>query len=203
MKIHELTTAKRQSSKRVGRGISAGQGKTAGRGTKGQSSRTGGKRRPGFEGGQTPLMMRLPKLGGFRSMRTPTENVYTGQLNQFAGKTVDNFVLAAAGITSSAHIPVKVVVKGELTAKVTVKLQGASETAVAKIQKAGGSFTKVAQVKRPKTTEVKDSSVTPKSKSALADKRSEAKAPAKTAAKPAAKKVEPKAKSAVADKAKK
>lgn len=196
MKIHELKTAKRQSSKRVGRGISAGQGKTAGRGTKGQNSRTGGKRRPGFEGGQTPLMMRLPKLGGFRSMKTPTENVYTGQLNAFAGKTVDNFVLAAAGITSSAHIPVKVVVKGDLTAKVTVILQGASENAVAQIQKAGGSFTKVAQVKRPKVNEVKDDSVTPKSKTALADKKRETKAPAK----PAAKKVEPKAKSAAADK---
>lgn len=165
MKIHELTDVqKRKSSKRVGRGISAGQGKTAGRGTKGQSARTGGKRRPGFEGGQTPLMMRLPKLGGFRSLRTPTENVYTGQLNAFDGKTVDNFVLAEAGITSSAHIPVKVVVKGDLTAKVTVKLQGASETAIAKIQKAGGSFTKVAQVKRPKLTEAKEEA--PKAKAA-------------------------------------
>lgn len=174
MKIHELTTAKRKGSKRVGRGISAGQGKTAGRGTKGQSSRTGGKRRPGFEGGQTPLMMRLPKLGGFRSLRTPTENVYTGQLNAFSGKTVDNFVLAEAGLVSSAHIPVKLVVKGDLTVKVTVKLQGASETAIAQIQKAGGSFTKVAQVKRPKLTETKEE----KAEAKAAPKKAPAKKPA-------------------------
>lgn len=177
MKIHELNTAKRKGTKRVGRGISAGQGKTAGRGTKGQNARTGHSHRPDFEGGQTPLMMRLPKLGGFRSLKTPTENVYTGQLNEFAGKTVDNFVLAQAGITSSAHIPVKVVVKGDLTAKVTVVLQGASENAIAQIQKAGGSFKKVAQVKRPKTTPTKEEKA-----------EAAAKAPKAPAKKPAAKK---------------
>jgi large subunit ribosomal protein L15 len=186
MKIHELNTAKKKSTKRVGRGISAGQGKTAGRGTKGQNSRTGHSHRPDFEGGQTPLMMSLPKLGGFRSLRTPTENVYTGQLNDFAGKTVDNFVLAEAGITSSAHIPVKVVVKGDLTAKVTVVLQGASENAAAMIVKAGGSFTKVAQVKRPKLTEAKEDKPANRQEAKIAKAMAAPKkAPAK---KPAAKK---------------
>ena len=79
MQYHQLQVTKKQSKKRVGRGISAGQGKTAGRGTKGQNSRTGGKRRPGFEGGQTPLMIRLPKLRGFTSHAPKTESVYTGQ----------------------------------------------------------------------------------------------------------------------------
>jgi large subunit ribosomal protein L15 len=182
MKIHELKTVKKKSTKRVGRGISAGQGKTAGRGTKGQNARTGHSHRPDFEGGQTPLMMRLPKLGGFRSLRTPTENVYTGQLNDFAGKTVDNFVLAKAGITSSAHIPVKVVVKGDITAKVTVELQGASENAVAMIVKAGGNFTKVAQVKRLKQTESKDSKPTNRQEAKIAKAIAADKVPAKKAA---------------------
>ncbi len=81
MKFHELETTAHKSGRRVGRGIAAGRGKTAGRGTKGQKARTGSGRRPGFEGGQNPLMQRLPKLRGFRSNRVPAENVYTGQLN--------------------------------------------------------------------------------------------------------------------------
>jgi large subunit ribosomal protein L15 len=155
MKFHELEITKHKKGKRVGRGISAGQGKTAGRGTKGQSSRTGGRRRPGFEGGQTPLMMRMPKLGGFRSFRVKAENVYTGQLNDFAGKTADNFTLAAAGLVTNPYVRVKIVVKGELTSKVNVSVQGASEAAKAMIQKAGGSFTETPQVKRTSTKEAK------------------------------------------------
>lgn len=150
MKIHELTDLqKRKSIKRVGRGIAAGQGKTAGRGTKGQNSRAGHSHRPDFEGGQTPLMMRLPKLGGFRSVRPKVQNVYTGQLNDFAGKTADNASLAAAGLVTNPYEIVKIVVKGELTAKVTVSVQGASSGAKAQIEKAGGTFTKVDRVKRP------------------------------------------------------
>ncbi len=156
MKFNDLKVSSRKSAKRVGRGISAGQGKTAGRGTKGQSSRTGGRVRPGFEGGQNPLYQRLPKLPGFTSHRPKTENVYTGQLDQFSGKTVDNFTLANAGITSSPYVKVKLVVKGDVTKKVTVKLQGASLAAVEAVQKAGGSFDKVDQVKRqPKEAESK------------------------------------------------
>lgn len=149
MKYHELQTKSKGSPKRVGRGISAGQGKTAGRGTKGQRSRTGSSKKPGFMGGQLPLMQRLPKLPGFRSIRVPAENVYTGQLDEIKG-IVDNFTVANAGLTSSPYVRVKLVVKGEVTKKAEVKLQLASETAIAAVQKAGGTFTSVPQVKRTK-----------------------------------------------------
>src|SRR3990167_9891371 len=145
MKIHELDVKSNRSSRRVGRGIAAGRGKTAGRGTKGQKSRAGSGRRPGFEGGQNPLMQRLPKLRGFRSNRVASENVYTGQLN-LIGANVDNFTLSDAGITSSPYVRVKLVVKGEVTKKVTVKLQAASVAAVEQLQKHGGSFQKTPQV---------------------------------------------------------
>lgn len=151
MKYNELQASKNKSAKRVGRGIAAGQGKTAGRGTKGQMSRTGSSKRPGFEGGQNPLMQRLPKLPGFRSFKSAIEVVYTGQLNGLKAKTVDVAALAEAGLVSSPYVRVKLIVKGELTNKVDVKLQAASETAIAAIQKAGGSFEQVAREGRPVT----------------------------------------------------
>ena len=144
MQFQELDIKKSKSKKRVGRGISAGQGKTAGRGTKGQSARSGGKRRPGFEGGQTPIMMRLPKLRGFKSKRKPTENVYTYQLSG----TVDNFSLYDGGLISSPYVNVKVITKGKVSSKVTVMLQGASASAVEAINNAGGEFKKVAKPAR-------------------------------------------------------
>ncbi len=153
MKYHELNTVSNSSKKRVGRGISAGQGKTAGRGTKGQNSRTGGRRRPGFEGGQNPLYMRLPKLPGFRSHRPKAEIVYTGQLDKFAGKTVDNTTLFDAGIIGSPHDKTKLITKGEVTKKVTIKLQAASGSAISAVQKAGGTFTVTPRVARPKKTD--------------------------------------------------
>jgi large subunit ribosomal protein L15 len=149
MKFNELQTKRSKSPKRVGRGIAAGQGKTAGRGTKGQMSRTGSSKRPGFEGGQNPLMQRLPKLRGFRSFKPKAEEVYTGQLDQFAGKAVDNFVLAEAGLVSNPFCNVKLVVRGDVTKKVDVKLQAASASAIAMLQKAGGSFERVARNARP------------------------------------------------------
>ena len=152
MKFNDLQVDKNKTRKRVGRGIAAGQGKTAGRGTKGYGSRTGSKARPGFAGGQNPIMQALPKLPGFRSLRTKAENVYTGQLDQFAGKTVDSAVLAEAGIVSSPFVSVKLIAKGEVTKKVTVQLQGASESASAAVEAAGGSFEKVARAQRPKTS---------------------------------------------------
>jgi large subunit ribosomal protein L15 len=149
MKFHELEVSSNRSARRVGRGISAGQGKTAGRGTKGQKSRTGKGRRPGFEGGQNPLMQRLPKLRGFRSIRPKAETVYTGQLNDL-GATIDNFTVFEAGLTTSPYTKVKLVSKGELTKKVTVSLQAASVSATEAVQAKGGSFKAVAQVKRQK-----------------------------------------------------
>lgn len=156
MKFNELQTPKKKSLKRVGRGIAAGQGKTAGRGTKGQMSRTGARRKPGFEGGQNPLMRRLPKLPGFTSHRTPMEVVYTGQLDAVKAKIVDAAALAEAGLISHAYVRVKLVVKGDVAKKHDVKLQGASATAIAALQKAGGTFEKVAQNARPVTRKQKE-----------------------------------------------
>ncbi len=152
MKFHQLNTSKQKQSKRVGRGIAAGQGKTAGRGTKGQGSRAGSSKKPGFTGGSNPLMQKLPKLPGFTSHRTAPETVYTGQLEKFANKIVDANVLADAGLISSPYVSVKLIVKGDLTKKVTVKLPLASESALAAVQSAGGSFEKTARLSRPKTS---------------------------------------------------
>jgi large subunit ribosomal protein L15 len=149
MKFHELSTKSNRAPRRVGRGISAGQGKTAGRGTKGQNARTGGRRRPGFEGGQNPLYMRLPKLRGFRSQHTPAEIVYTGHLDHFGSKTITTTLLAEAGLISNPYVRVKLVVKGEVTKKVSVEVQAASEAAKSMVQKAGGSFKAVDQTMRP------------------------------------------------------
>jgi len=152
MKYHELTISKSKQAKRVGRGIAAGQGKTAGRGTKGQGARTGSSAKPGFSGGSNPLMQKLPKLPGFKSHRIAPENIYTGQLDQFANKTVDATVLAEAKLISNPFVKVKLITKGEVTKKVTVKLPGASQSAIEALQSAGGTFEKVARLGRPKTS---------------------------------------------------
>jgi large subunit ribosomal protein L15 len=153
MKYNELKLTKSKASRRVGRGISAGQGKTAGRGTKGQGARTGFSKNPGFAGGSNPLMQKLPKLPGFKSHRAKVENIYTGQLEQFANKTVDATSLADAGLISSPYVSVKLITKGEVSRKVTVKLTAASESAIAAVQKAGGSFEAVSRLQRPKTSQ--------------------------------------------------
>jgi large subunit ribosomal protein L15 len=149
MKYHELQTAAPKKAKRLGRGIAAGQGKTAGRGTKGQKSRTGSSAKPGFAGGQNPLMQKLPKLPGFRSLRTPAETVSTGQLEALGAKTVNATVLAQAKLISNPYVAVKVLVKGDLTKAVKVSLPLASKTAVTAIEAAGGSYEKVAILGRP------------------------------------------------------
>jgi large subunit ribosomal protein L15 len=156
MKFHELQTSTPKPAQRVGRGIAAGRGKTAGRGTKGQKSRTGSSKKPGFAGGSNPLMQKLPKLPGFRSHRLAPETVYTGQLEQFANKSVDAAVLAEAKLISNAYVSVKVLTKGELTKKVTVKLPAASESAIAAVQSAGGTFEKTARQSRPQTSTKKE-----------------------------------------------
>ena len=149
MKFNELSISKNKKTNRVGRGISAGQGKTAGRGTKGQGSRKSGGVKPGFEGGQMPLFMRIPKLRGFRSKRIPAYNLYTAQLDNIGKASIDTKVLTDAGLIESPYIRVKLIGKGEVTKKVSVKLQAASKSAVKSIEKSGGSFEKVEQVKRP------------------------------------------------------
>lgn len=151
MQFHKLKAPAHKKATRVGRGISAGKGKTAGRGTKGQGSRKSGGVRPGFEGGQMPLYMRIPKLRGFKSHRPKVANVYTGDIQKLGKATVDNSALYEVGLVESPFIRVKLISKGDLTKKVTVKLQNASASAIAALQSAGGTFEKVEQVKRPKT----------------------------------------------------
>lgn len=153
MKYNELDITANKKSTRVGRGIAAGRGKTAGRGTKGQNARAGGGVRLGFEGGQNPLMNRLPKLRGFKAVRPKAEVVYTGQLNDLGSK-VDNAILADAGIVSGQYLKVKIVLNGEITKKVAVSAQGASKAAIAAIEKVGGSFTQVAIPQRQSTKTV-------------------------------------------------
>lgn len=143
MKYNELQISANKDRKRVGRGISAGGGKTAGRGTKGQNSRTGKKLRPMFQGGQRALAQAIPKNRGFKSLRTPAQVVYADRLNDLKGK-VDNFDLFEAGLIATPFHTVKVILRGELTAKIDLKVQGASKSVQAAIKKAGGTFEKIA-----------------------------------------------------------
>lgn len=151
MKFHELDMQKKQTKVRKGRGISAGRGKTAGRGTKGQKARTGKKLRAGFEGGQNPLMMRIPKLKGFKSYKAKAQIVYTENLQFVKGKTADNFTLAEAGLIASPFHAVKIITRGEVKNAVSVEVQGASQSAIELIEKAGGSFKSVDVPKREKS----------------------------------------------------
>ncbi len=154
MKYNDLTVEKNIRPNRKGRGISAGQGKTAGRGTKGQKARAGHNKMPrGFMGGQRAIMQAVPKIKGFKSFHAKAEVVYTDRLNELKGK-VDNYTLAEAGLITSPFSKVKVITRGELTAKIELETQFASKTAVEAIKKAGGTFKKVAILKRP-TSETK------------------------------------------------
>ena len=143
MKYNDLQVSANKNKKRVGRGIAAGQGKTAGRGTKGQNARTGKKLRAMFQGGQRPLAQAVPKARGFKSLRTPAQVVYLDHLNSFDGKTVDNALLFTEGYIATPFHTVKVIARGELKAKVDLKVQAASASVVKAIEKAGGSFEKV------------------------------------------------------------
>ena len=154
MKYNELQMPRQTKTYRAGRGIAAGRGKTAGRGTKGQGSRKSGGVRPGFEGGQMPLYMRLPKARGFKSKRPKVEVIYTGQLEQIKKANIDTTALFEAGLISNPYVPVKLVLNGELTSKKDVKLPAASKAAQAAIKKAGGSFSKVERLGRsPKASD--------------------------------------------------
>ncbi len=144
MKYNELNAGANKDRKRVGRGISAGGGKTAGRGTKGQGSRTGKKLAASFQGGQRALVQAIPKNRGFKSLRTPAQVVYMDHLNAFKGKIADNFTLFEAGLVATPFHTVKVIARGELTEKLTLNVQGASKSVQEAITKAGGTFTKTA-----------------------------------------------------------
>jgi large subunit ribosomal protein L15 len=145
MKLHDLrpdpgSTKKR---KRVGRGISAGQGKTAGRGTKGQGARSGGGKGPYFEGGQLPLVRRLPFKRGFTNLfRIEYQEVNVDALQErfSAGDEVTPEALAEKGLIREADEPVKVLGRGDLDIKLTVHAHRFSKSAREKIEKAGGEI---------------------------------------------------------------
>ncbi len=139
MKFNELTAPRQTAPKRVGRGISAGGGKTAGRGTKGQGARKSSTK-AGFEGGQMPIYMRLPKLRGFKSKRDVVETVSVSQIDAIKPAIVDTGVLAEAGLISNAHVAVKLIGSDSMKSKKTVKLFRASKSAIKSLEAAGGKF---------------------------------------------------------------
>lgn len=143
MKYNELNLASKPSKKRVGRGIAAGQGKTAGRGTKGQGARTGKKLGATFMGGQLSLVKSTPKAKGFKSKRTPAQVVYLDTLNSFEGSVADNHTLFEASYIATPFHTVKVIARGELTKPITLRVQGASKSVLAALTAKGGSFEKI------------------------------------------------------------
>lgn len=141
MKIHELTPAtdSNKDVKRIGRGHGSGNGKTAGKGHKGQNARSGGGVRIGFEGGQMPLARRIPKRGFHNIFATKYSTVNVSDLNKFKdGTVVDTELLKATGLVKKENDGVKILGNGELTAKITVKAAKFSQSAIEKIEKAGG-----------------------------------------------------------------
>ena len=141
MNLHELSPApgSTQVGKRKGRGPGTGNGKTAGRGHKGQKARSGGGVRIGFEGGQMPLARRLPKRGFNNIFAKPLEIVNVASLNKFEdGAVVSVSDLLEKGILSKCEYGVKVLGNGEVTKKLTVRANAFSESAKEKIEKAGG-----------------------------------------------------------------
>ncbi|MBP5431281.1 50S ribosomal protein L15 [Ruminococcus sp.] len=141
MKIHELTPAldSNKAVKRIGRGHGSGNGKTAGKGHKGQNARSGGGVRIGFEGGQMPLARRIPKRGFNNIFATKYAIVNVSDLNKFKdGTVVDTELLVASGLVKKVNDGVKILGNGDLNAKLTVKAAKFSQSAIDKIEKAGG-----------------------------------------------------------------
>ncbi|PMC34147.1 50S ribosomal protein L15 [Bacillus sp. UMB0899] len=142
MKLHELKPAEgsRKTRNRVGRGIGSGNGKTAGKGHKGQNARSGGGVRPGFEGGQTPLFQRLPKRGFTNINRKDYAIVNLDVLNRFEdGTEVTPEFLLETGVVSNAKSGVKILGNGQLEKKLTVKANKFSASAKEAIESAGGT----------------------------------------------------------------
>lgn len=141
MKLSELSPAPGSVRKsfRVGRGNGSGAGKTAGKGHKGQNARSGGGVRPGFEGGQMPLQRRVPKRGFVNIFATRYEAINVDQLNRFEdGSVVDEAAIVGAGLVKNTRDGIKILGRGELTKKLTVKVAAFSEGAKSKIEAAGG-----------------------------------------------------------------
>jgi large subunit ribosomal protein L15 len=140
MRLNTLSPApgRVKAAKRVGRGIGSGLGKTAGRGHKGQTSRSGGSIRPGFEGGQMPLQKRLPKYGFTSRLAAVTAEIRLGELNLVEGSEVSIDSLRAAGLINNSIKRAKVFASGEVTKAVTLVGVGATAGAKAAIEAAGG-----------------------------------------------------------------
>mgnify|MGYP003585844871 FL=1 len=141
MKLHELSPApgSKTTRNRVGRGLGSGNGKTAGKGMKGQNSRSGGGTRTGFEGGQMPIYRRLPKRGFKNIFAKEYAEVNVSTLERFDdGMTVDPVALVEAGILKNVQDGVRILGNGELTKKLTVRANGFTKTAESKITAAGG-----------------------------------------------------------------
>ncbi|MFL6479373.1 MAG: 50S ribosomal protein L15 [Bacillales bacterium] len=142
MKLHELKPAEgsRKERKRLGRGIGSGQGKTAGKGHKGQNARSGGGVRLGFEGGQTPLYRRLPKRGFTNFARKEFAIVNLDALNRFEeGTEVTPELLIETGVVSNEKAGIKILAKGNVEKKLTVKAHKFSSAAKEAIEAAGGN----------------------------------------------------------------
>ena len=141
MKLHDLKPAEGATTarKRLGRGIGSGLGKTSGKGHKGAKARSGGGKRPGFEGGQMPLTMRLPKRGFTNKWRVEYATVNVERLNIFEdGEVVSPVELIQAGILKNVQDGVKILGNGEITRKLTVQANKFTATAKEKIEAAGG-----------------------------------------------------------------
>ncbi len=141
MRLNTLSPApgSRKAAKRVGRGIGSGVGKTAGRGHKGQKSRSGGKVAAGFEGGQMPLQKRLPKYGFTSRIARTTAQVRLGELNKVTGDVVDIQALKDADVIRDDVLRVRVFLSGEVTRPLTLKGIAISKGARAALEQAGGS----------------------------------------------------------------
>ncbi len=142
MRLNTLSPApgSKKSSKRVGRGIGSGYGKTAGRGHKGQKSRSGGSVKPGFEGGQMPLQKRLPKYGFSSRIARTTAQIRVGELNNIDAEVIDLEALKAADLVKQDVLRARVFLSGELTKAVTVKGLAVTKGAREAIEKAGGKI---------------------------------------------------------------
>jgi len=142
MRLNSLSPApgSKRSAKRVGRGIGSGNGKTAGRGHKGQKSRSGGKVRPGFEGGQMPLQKRLPKYGFTSRVGRTTAQVRLGELDAVEGDVIDLEALKSADLVKEDVVRARIFLSGALDRAVTVKGLAVTRGAREAIEKAGGKI---------------------------------------------------------------